>query len=499
MSRSVEKTDKQNPETKTNKMNTPTRDFDNASIAAAPREAELAPETKLNLAAIWQDGNPGLPSARNSFNENPEQNMDGLIRRNLLSNLQLVDFETSTLNEAPHQAAPESAAENSESTALEQRDESTRRLQEQFGVTISYGQEVAVSLPVGGAERTLLTLPADTPPAEIERRLAQLRENQIRHIESNFAVDILPAGSQVIIPQSETESSNYHTRAPGFDELAGLEAALMRSQPTSLAINADRIPVSFMQESGRGNTRASYLPEPMGGPAIHVWPASMRFPATQSDDTRNPENIDRQRGLIRGSLEEIITHEYGHRLADDLDILSQENSDIARELGFHRLPSPAANAGSGAERERWSLIGRDGYYYEQYADGWHRVDSQGTSIDENGQSTDPKGAFRVAPENLAEHVAVAPSSHYTTNPNEVFAEGVTYYRLNQSERASFLQRSPELYRVIQRYDQMELDRAYGTNPDGSSRYLRRPDGTIVENSESSRRLIAEFEGSATRP
>ncbi|HMX44731.1 MAG TPA: hypothetical protein PKC93_02215 [Candidatus Obscuribacter sp.] len=478
-------------------MNTPSRDFENASIAAAPREALPAPETKLNLAAIWQEGTPGLPSAQNSFNETPEQNMDGLIRRNLLSNLQLVDFETSQLNEAPHQTVTESAAENSESSALGQRDEATRRLQEQFGVTISYGQEVAVSLPAGGAERTLLTLPAETPPEVIERRLAELRESQIRHIESNFAADILPAGSQVIVPQSETESSVYHTRAPGFDELAGLEAALMRSQPTSLALNADRIPVSFMQESGRGNTRASYLPEPMGGPAIHVWPASMRFPATQSDDTRNPENIDRQRGLIRGSLEEIITHEYGHRLADDLDILSQENSNIARELGFHRLPAAAGNAD--AERERWSLIGRDGYYYEQFADGWHRVDSQGISIDANGQSTDPKGAFRVAPENLAEHVAVAPSSHYTTNPNEVFAEGVTYYRLNQSERASFLQRSPELYRVIQRYDQMELDQAYGTNPDGSSRYLRRPDGTIVENSESSRRLIAEFESAARRP
>ncbi len=425
--------------------------------------------------------------------------MDALIKRNLLSDLQLVDFETNPVGEAPALTSTETSRENGERTALRQEDESTRRLQEQFGVTISYGQEVAVNLAEGGAERTLITLPADTPPAEIERRLTELRENQIQHIESNFAVDILPAGSQVLIPESETESSRYHTRAPGFDELAGLEAALMRSQPTSLAMGAERIPVSFIQESGRGNTRASYLPEPMGGPAIHVWPASMRFPATQADDTRNPENIDRQRGLVRGSLEEIITHEYGHRLADNLDILSQENTNIARELGFHRLPSPAAGAGSGEARERWSLIGRDGYYYEQYADGWHRVDSQGTSIDENGQPTNPKGAFRVSPENLAEHVAIAPSSHYTTNPNEVFAEGVTYYRLNQSERASFLQRSPELYRVIQKYDQMELDRAYGTNSDGSSRYLRRPDGIIVENTESSRWLIAEFEGNAARP
>lgn len=340
----------------------------------------------------------------------------------------------------------------------------------------------------GAQENSRDTYPLRDLQIIADNRLAetseQTVEQKIQNIEDTYNVLITPPGLPVGIPES---AMLYTTRQPTLPELEGLEAGLMRSLPTS-ADSGARISIQFIAEVPAGNSRASYLPEQNGGPAIQIWPAARNFPPTQAEDMRSDEQRENGRGSLRGSLEEIITHEYGHRAADNLDVLFEENSQIASELGFHHLPA----SGEG-QSDRWLVRGVDGYFYEEFAGGWTRADRNGNPLNADGQPSDRKQAFRITDDQLNEFAVVPPSSQYAVNPNEVFAEGMLYFRLNEQERAAMRDRTPALYEVIRNYDQMEIDRNYGTDSAGNPRYLRLPNGSINRNTSDSRAQLSEFE------
>jgi hypothetical protein len=65
-------------------------------------------------------------------------------------------------------------------------------------------------------------------------------------------------------------------------------------------------------------------------------------------------------------------------------------------------------------------------------------------------------------------------------------------------RANLLRESPELYQISKEHDQAEMDMMFGTNEDGSSKYIRMPDGNIYPNTAENRATVAAWQQDVTQ-
>jgi hypothetical protein len=70
---------------------------------------------------------------------------------------------------------------------------------------------------------------------------------------------------------------------------------------------------------------------------------------------------------------------------------------------------------------------------------------------------------------------------------------LTPFRDNRELRTKLYKVSADSYAVAKDLDQYQINAAFGTQPDGQPKFIRNPDGIVVENNDNNRRVVDEFE------
>jgi hypothetical protein len=111
---------------------------------------------------------------------------------------------------------------------------------------------------------------------------------------------------------------------------------------------------------------------------------------------------------------------------------------------------------------------------------------------------DPKAQTQSTGD-MQNNADVKPTTAYFPNPGENGAEAQILFRSGEAQRTELYLHDPKAYEAAKAFDQLELDTdpRYGRNADGSSKFIRLPDGTIAENTEANRQAVIDYE--ATLP
>lgn len=352
------------------------------------------------------------------------------------------------------------------------------------------------------ADTTTFTRAADTA-TEADKLVAERIAQQKAALSTKYGIEFAPAGSSMRPPVRDVVTGKeILNREPTLSELSGLEAALKKTYGEIKLPTADGKPlrIEFASDSPVHNpndvTGATYIPPRPGFPAtLRMWPYSKTLPDTEANvdpakrDPRNPS---------MNSVEGILLHELSHGTDANLHgELGPAAADYQKQLGWAPV--------KGHEQEsRFAIKGKDGFYYEGYGHTWVRRRAEkgaggeevaGAFVDKNGRPVSEATAYKegLTVDRVRELAAAKPGSSYFLQPKEEVAEGLALYRQGEESRRRLMLESPEVYAVVKRMDQQELDK-YQT---GGGRKLRSADGTIVADTEEARRAVATWE--AHRP
>lgn len=309
----------------------------------------------------------------------------------------------------------------------------------------------------GSGGREIPVLDSNASPAEIDKLLAAKQKAELERVEKTYGVAISRDGSTA----QGNLGKQLEVRQPRFDELYALEQSLSTAQPSQQ--RADGKPLSFNFLVKPELPAPGYFMFNDKGPAIFIEPAKRSF-----DDQVS-----------------LNSHELAH---NGQNTLTDADPNFARnydsDLGFKRVEVKEG----GETVEKWLLQGKEPgeYYAVDRSDDknmWNKVDSDGNILlDESGKP------IRISNEDVHERARVTPATMYHPNPGEMGAEGMVKYRGGAETRTQLYKDSPQLYEAMKKYDQQELDRAYG-----AGQYIRNQDGKIVANSAENRQQLAEFE------
>ncbi len=280
------------------------------------------------------------------------------------------------------------------------------------------------------------------------------------------------------------------SRMPTLPELVGIRAALEHSEPSFLAKDGKQgLRFYFLQEpyirDDTQSTIANYIRDDgHGEPAILIDPGSTNNrPVTENDRPAEDEY----------SIESLLVHELAHNaqhnLGWDVDG-STKFEDGAKAMGWAPYEDPQTHQGT------WIIKLKGGELYRLGSADltWVRCDEKGQWLDPSGKTVaDEKKAASLSTAEIRKQALVPPATDYFDNFLEEDAEAKMLFRLDRQKRAYLLKSSPQLYSWEKLQDQLEIDLFHGKTSDGQSTLLRDPDGKLVENTETNRRRIAEFE------
>jgi hypothetical protein len=279
-------------------------------------------------------------------------------------------------------------------------------------------------------------------------------------------------------------------REPSLKELAGVEAALATSDPSYKSTDGQPLHIQFPDKpmfkiDGQTGDYASFSPPDPEKPGT---PSTMNIDMRAGDHQAATEKDVTDRGGDRNSVESVVTHELAHATQYHVNGLDQ-HATYKTEAGWVPLKKHPAG------RNDYALQGSDGKLYQPIPGSGGQIDwaklEPNAGFDRNG---DYKGAYIKdtklvqgldSPEAIlahADHVTnlemmklaeVTPTTRYFKDPEEMMAEGLTDYRMNETSRAQLKHDSPKMYEAAKHLDQLELDTIYGVG-----KKTRLKDGTI---------------------
>lgn len=315
----------------------------------------------------------------------------------------------------------------------------------------------------GEKEKILDTTSDD--PKEIERQLKEWQANKIRELEGKFNVQFSQDG--------QTESAAGKTvdlRAPNIAELVALEKGLQQSEPSTRTSNGRPIMVQFAMQPVTA-ADAWVMPRPDGQDRILFEP------------------VER---MGAWGLKRTILHEWGHNAQN----LMEKSDPASLEQHYSEIGYKKVN-------DKWYLEGKDGNLYIQgpgrVPNGiWTRVNENGEPLKADGSLAsgfDDPTAFTYTNRDMREQSRVKPMTEYFPQPNERSAEAIWHFRGDKDSRGNLYLNDVTLYNSTKVMDQKSIDAdpRYGKNPDGSSKFIRMPDGSIQPNDEANRKAVSDFE------
>jgi hypothetical protein len=355
------------------------------------------------------------------------------------------------------------------------KEEMIAKLQHDFGTSIEVRDgKYVCTLPNCDNKKILETDASEDGLKQMRQRLEQVATEQIARLEKQYNVHFIP-GDQELKYYKQT----FHTRQPRLDELNAIEAGLLKSYPATVGQTVD---IALSKEPVI-NSAAFYAAVGFPRPTVVIEPQ----PELLKHAMLEPDAAKNNPRMHGHTLESIIEHELGHHSqakAGWNDDEAKRNS-MARQMGFEPLKM--------GQNTEWLLRGKHGEFYRcspptelNAPEEWYRCDIGGNPIDSQGQRCDVAHA-QVPTQTVDEQAAIKQMGH-CANPIELQAEGFKFFRMDQERRAELLRTSSAFYRMIKQWDQQEIDEAFGTG-----KYVRSPDGGLVEDNEANRKAIQRFE------
>lgn len=303
-------------------------------------------------------------------------------------------------------------------------------------------------------------------PEIAEKQLRQLQDAKVKDLEKTYNLDIGKDGETT---KSVDEKKDLAVTTPTLGESSAIEQAILHSIPDIKTTDGKPLRIvvgdkSWGSEFGAGGVK------------------------------RNDEIVFAYSDNI-SYLKEVGVHELAH--------IGQAQREKASGYDGYAIELGWVKAG-----EDWLLRGKDGSYWQNTGKNgiWIRTDERGNPADSSGKRTDnPLNPFdhgensgRVQTKNDAEVREIAlvkPYSTYFGNPHEMGAAMLTPYRDNRELRAKLYNVSADSYAIAKDLDQYQINSAMGTEADGQAKYIRNPDGIVVQNTAENRQVIEQFEKS----
>lgn len=373
--------------------------------------------------------------------------------------------------------------------------------QTKFAVDVSVkGKTYEYKISLNGADKVLFTTDATAKGLEeAEKKMAELVKEKQEKLEKDFKVAFSKEGDDVIKQWIEKADCTWErgpmvtARSPQLIELCGIEAALYRSQPSNLdRTGAEGVKFHFLKDNYYKDqpVLAYYVrADKDGRPSVYFEPgANKDKPATEKDANRmNKHQLY--------SIEALTVHELNHNHQKKMGWHTPADKEtLAKEIGWVPFLDPKTN------ETEWLYKGKKGELYRRGKDHckdeyvWVKCNTNGEPLDDKDKPVAKfKDAKTYTRQQITDLALVPPITKYFVNPVEMFAEGLMMLRLDKTRRTELLKTSPVLYEAAKKQDQAEMNLNFGTNLDGTAKYIRNDDGLIVENSDANRKSVEAFE------
>jgi hypothetical protein len=250
------------------------------------------------------------------------------------------------------------------------------------------------------------------------------------------------------------EAERARFREPSLAELQVLDNALAKSRETAEGTSLSKpLHITFLTKDAND----PYL-------AVHGPINDKKTRLTVHNDDLALTDDDRKTGKV--SLGSVLMHELGHR--SDC-VLRRDDS----KLGWKDLGG-----------DKFAIETKDGQLYKWVSDKdstdgkehWQKVDSTGANIDGQPDS-------QVDDKQMQTMAKVPQPMDPANDPAESFANAIRMYRQNAETREELKEKSPEIYKYMQEYDEQRL-RGMGTDFWGAPNYKRDENGVVVKNEKS---------------
>lgn len=308
----------------------------------------------------------------------------------------------------------------------------------------------------------LVVLTSEGPAEADAQALQDLRDEKLAEVEGDYNVKFGKDGET-----TDVDGEQVPLRTPNLGQVYGVESALARSQPDVVTADGKPLEVDFTAVQGENENKGGFA----DGSRVVIEPNG-------GDDT--PDQV------MRVFMHE-LAHNGQHRLYGDDETF---RTAYAAQFGFVKVG------------DDWLLQTKDGRYLKSIpgeggvgSSGWVLTDKDGNPIDANGNpSNNPQKFTNEEARDLA---LVRPASGYFPNPAEAGAEATSKFRGGEQSRAEFLATNPDTYAVAKQLDQLDINKTYGLDANGQPKYIRNPDGILVENTPENQAAVEQFEDSVT--
>lgn len=365
-----------------------------------------------------------------------------------------------------------------------------RALKETLGVDVVAADGVVNYVLKAGGKEYLLTKsePTDEGFKKAEAHIRKLASDKAQALEKQYNVHFSQEGELVERSWRKGRDGNLvrgdmvAARAPRLDELMGIERALPKSYPS--ITKGDSLTFYFLNsEYWEGGGKSAYFihADKNNKPAIYFHPGIIESTVATEADTAPPG---------KNSFEYLITHELAHNGQHKNKFQIMENN--LDKLGWTKAID------RNTRETVFLLKGNDGHLYRRatiYSDGdvWLRCNKNAEPINEEGNVVPENKAAALLNFSMRERALVTPGTSYFTNPYEAHADGLAIFRLNEQRRAKLLNESPKMYETIKHLDEEEIARIYGRDAKGQPKYIRAPDGFLVERTPINVVMVNDFE------
>ena len=337
-------------------------------------------------------------------------------------------------------------------------------------------------------------------------RLYSLTNSKQKALEATYGVSFAASGTPIDYQRDSATSPAsrrvIYSGSPELFQLIGIESALAKSAPTSLAdARGNGLKLYFLPEKVQLDKTgdASYQIDRSGNPSIYFFPSFDSITkATEQDLTPAEARLSFADPKRPNSVEAALIHELGHyQFAKFGFNRTAEGEILQSNMGWVR------NQDFNNPKVEWLLLGKaadkDGSNSSYLADKpgpnatWSRTKPDGSAIDSTGRRVPPAQAEKLDATQLRTRALVKPPTSNFDNPEEEYAETVKMLRLGARSRRELIRESPLLYDMVKANDQREIDHKYGNETDGTPKVVRAPSGELVPNSVAARTEIDTFE------
>lgn len=308
-------------------------------------------------------------------------------------------------------------------------------------------------------------VPIDTS-GDIRQQFDQLIETKLQQLENKYGVSF-SRDSAASIPLNDNPVTSFFgvacsrpAQQPLLAELYGIEDALEKSKPT---YDGEKIKFYFLSEMMNSQRSSDIQGEYHNGKV-------MLHEGLKQDDPLS-------------ETRDVIIHELAHHYQHKIDLDNQ--AAVIEKLGWQQ-----SKGWDGC----WLLRGKDGEFYKHVKGlEWLLCNERGNAIDRQGNPVSAGQAVELYPLDVAINAQVSPATMYFDNPREMHAEAMMRFRASSATR-SYLAHSKDLYDLIKKQDQKEIDTYYDRHFKGKTG-IRLPDGNIVDRTAQSESAVTTFERS----